>query len=93
VKKPADILSRLRAQFDDGTLSRTQAYDWGKSLKEGWTEVENIPNMRWLKSSVNQANDEQNNSLIQDNHCITVSKMAKIVGEVLVESKQLFMIN
>jgi hypothetical protein len=33
---------RLRAQFGDETLSRTQMYDWSKSFDEGWTEVENM---------------------------------------------------
>jgi hypothetical protein len=40
--KPADILKRLRAQFGDETLSRTQVYDWSKSFEEGRTEVENM---------------------------------------------------
>jgi hypothetical protein len=39
--KPAEIL-RLRAQFDDETLSRTQMYDWSKSSEGGWEEVENL---------------------------------------------------
>jgi len=30
--KPAEILDRLRAQFGDETLSRTQVYDWYKSI-------------------------------------------------------------
>jgi hypothetical protein len=33
--KPAEILMRLRAQFGDETLSRTQMYDWSKSFDEG----------------------------------------------------------
>jgi hypothetical protein len=40
--KPVDILIGLRAQFCDGTLSKTQVYDWNKSLKEGRTVIENI---------------------------------------------------
>jgi len=35
--KPAEILTRLRAQLGDETLSRTQVYDWSKSFKEGRT--------------------------------------------------------
>jgi hypothetical protein len=41
---PADILTRLNAHFGDETLSRTQMYDWSKSLKESRTE----PNRRLL---------------------------------------------
>jgi hypothetical protein len=33
--KPAEIRVRLRSQFDEETLSRTQVYDWSKSFKEG----------------------------------------------------------
>jgi hypothetical protein len=40
--KPDQILKRPRGQFDDETLSRTQAYGWSKSFKEGRTEVENM---------------------------------------------------
>jgi hypothetical protein len=40
--KPAEILTRLRAQFGDETLSRSQKYDWSKLFKEGRTEVENV---------------------------------------------------
>jgi len=31
---------RLRLQFGDEALSRTQVYDWIKSFEDGWTEVE-----------------------------------------------------
>jgi hypothetical protein len=40
--KSAEILMRLRAKFGDEMPSRTQVYDWIKSFKEGWTEVENV---------------------------------------------------
>jgi hypothetical protein len=30
---PAEVLIRLRAQFDDERLSRTQVYDWSKAFK------------------------------------------------------------
>jgi hypothetical protein len=40
--KSAEILMRLRAQFDDETLLRTQVYDKSKSFKEGRTEIENM---------------------------------------------------
>jgi hypothetical protein len=32
--KPAENLTRLRAQFDDEMLSKTQVYDWGRLFKE-----------------------------------------------------------
>jgi hypothetical protein len=45
--KPAEILKRLRAQFDNETLSRMQAL-WLKSFKEGRTEVENTRRLHLL---------------------------------------------
>jgi hypothetical protein len=47
--KPAEILTRLRTQFSDETLSRTQVYDCSKSFKEGQ------PHVRQTQTSVNQA--------------------------------------
>jgi hypothetical protein len=40
--KPAEILTRLRAQFDGEMLPKTQVYDWSKLFKEGQTEVESM---------------------------------------------------
>jgi hypothetical protein len=33
--KPAEILKRFRAYFNDETLSRTRVYDWSKAFKDG----------------------------------------------------------
>jgi hypothetical protein len=40
--KPAEILTRLGAQFGDETLSRIQVYDWSKSFKVSRMEVGNM---------------------------------------------------
>jgi hypothetical protein len=37
-----EVLMRLRAQFGDTTLSRTQVCDWSKSFKKGQRDAENI---------------------------------------------------
>jgi len=47
--KPAEILMRLTAQFDDEALSRTQTYDWSRPFKEGRTEVENMRRRHFLQ--------------------------------------------
>jgi hypothetical protein len=41
--KPAEILIKVRAQFSDKMLSRTQVCDWSKSFKEHCTEVKTTP--------------------------------------------------
>jgi hypothetical protein len=46
--KPAEILMRLRAQFDDETFSRTQMYDWSKSFEGDRIQVENMRRLRLL---------------------------------------------
>jgi hypothetical protein len=50
--KPAEILMRLRAQFDDETLLGIQGYNWSKSLKEGRTEVENMRRLHLLEGKL-----------------------------------------
>jgi hypothetical protein len=40
--KPAEVLTRFRAQFSDEMIPQIQVYDWSKSFKEGQTEVENM---------------------------------------------------
>lgn len=39
--KPTEILTRLQAQFGDGTMSRTQVFDWAKKFRSGRNAVEN----------------------------------------------------
>jgi len=39
-----------------------------------------MPHARQLRTSLNQANAEQSDSLIQENHCINVRELAKTVG-------------
>ena len=39
--KPSEILTRLKAQFGDATLSRTQVFDWASKFKGGRESVEN----------------------------------------------------
>jgi hypothetical protein len=51
-----------------------------KSFKGGQTEAENMPHARQLRTSLNQVNAEQSDSLIQENHCINVRELAKTVG-------------
>jgi hypothetical protein len=50
--KSAEILTRLRAQFDDETFLRTQLYDWSKSFKEGRTKVENMRRLHLLQGKL-----------------------------------------
>jgi hypothetical protein len=44
-----EILKRLRAKFDDETLSRTHVYVWNNSFKECRAEVEKCRILRLLQ--------------------------------------------
>jgi hypothetical protein len=48
----AELMMRLRALIGNETLSRTQVYDWSKSLKEGQTEVEILRKLHLLQGKV-----------------------------------------
>jgi hypothetical protein len=50
--KPAEVLKRRRAQFDDKTPSRTQVYDWNESFKGGRSEVENMRRLHLLQGKI-----------------------------------------
>jgi hypothetical protein len=52
--KPVKILKRLRAQFGDEKLSRTQAHDRSKSFQEGRTEVENMRRLHLLQGNMSR---------------------------------------
>jgi hypothetical protein len=61
--KCAEILKRLRAEFGDQTLSRTQVYDWSTSFKKGWTEVENMQRLHLLLGEFSLFCDRTTNHL------------------------------
>jgi hypothetical protein len=80
IMKPVEILTTYRTQFSHIMLSRTQVYDWSKSLKNAsqrlqtchmWDDWEHL----WIKRNV-----EQINGLIWDNCRVRVRELAKIVG-------------
>lgn len=39
--RPAEILKRLQAQFEEICLKKTQVYDWNNMFVEGQVEVKN----------------------------------------------------
>ncbi|EFN83491.1 hypothetical protein EAI_15426, partial [Harpegnathos saltator] len=50
--KLTEILTRLQAQFGDGTLSRTQVFDRAKKFRSDRNAVENESHERRPRSSV-----------------------------------------
>ncbi|KAG5328416.1 GVQW3 protein, partial [Acromyrmex charruanus] len=54
--KPCEILTRLKVQYGDDTLSKTQVFDWAKKFKSGRESVENVSHNRRPRSSVSGDN-------------------------------------
>ncbi|KAG5326632.1 GVQW3 protein, partial [Pseudoatta argentina] len=50
--KPCAILTGLKVQYGDDTLSKTQVFDWAKKFKSGRESVENVSHNRRPRSSV-----------------------------------------
>jgi hypothetical protein len=50
--KLVEILMKLRARFDNKTLSRTQCISGVKSLTEGRKEIENIQRLHTLQGQL-----------------------------------------
>jgi hypothetical protein len=50
--KPAEILMKLRAQFGDEMLSRTQMYDWSRLFRKVQTKTKTTPSARKIMASV-----------------------------------------
>ncbi|EFN75060.1 Putative uncharacterized protein FLJ37770, partial [Harpegnathos saltator] len=70
--KPTEILTRLQAQFEDNTLSRTQAFDWTKKFRSGRNAVENESHEHRPRSSVTDENIRAVRELVEDDRRLTV---------------------
>jgi hypothetical protein len=53
---PSAIFTTLQAQFGDECLSQARVFSWAKSFREGRDHVENEPNARRPRTSVNEDN-------------------------------------
>jgi len=77
--KPSEILTRLRAQFGDMTLSSTQVYDWASKFKGGREAAENESHDRRPRTSLTDDNIRAICDLIEGDRHLTVNE---IVSEV-----------
>lgn len=78
--KPIEILIRLRKQFGNETLSRTQVFAWHKSFAGGRSEVQNLPHPRRPKTSIISNNIQAVRGLIEGNRRLTVDEICKSIG-------------
>jgi len=78
--KPSEILTRLRAQFGDMTLSSTQVYDWASKFKGGHEAVENESHNRRPRTSLTDDNIRAICDLIEGDRRLTVDEIASEVN-------------
>ena len=78
--KPSEILTRLRAQFGDMTLSSTQAYDWAGTFKGGRDAAENESRNRRPRTSLTDDNIRAICDPIEGDRRLTVDEIASEVN-------------
>jgi histone-lysine N-methyltransferase SETMAR len=77
---PSEIFTRLQAQFEDECLSQSRVFSWVKSFREGRDRVENEPNARRPRTSVNPDNVLKIGEIIRANRRITVLELSQETG-------------
>ena len=77
---PSKILTRLRAQFGDMTLSSTQVYDWASKFKGGREAAENESHNRRPRTSLTDDNIRAICDLIEGDRRLTVDEIASEVN-------------
>lgn len=78
--KPSDILRRLKAQFEDNILKKTQVYAWHKKFLGGRTAVENEAHLRRPRTSVTQENIDVVRRLVEGDSRLPVAEITSEVG-------------
>ncbi|KAJ8946771.1 hypothetical protein NQ318_018980 [Aromia moschata] len=78
--KSNEILTRLRAQFGDDTLSQTQVFDWAKIFRSGQETVANQSHSRRPRSSVNEINIHAITNLVEADRRLNMEEIAAEVG-------------
>lgn len=78
--KPSEILTRLKAQFGDATLSQNRVFTWAREFKGGRERVENESHDRRPRSSLTDDNIRAVQDLIEGDRRFTVEEIASEVG-------------
>lgn len=78
--KPSEILTRLKAQFGDSTLSQNRVYTWAREFKGGRERVENESHDRRPRTSLTDDNTRTVRELIERDRRLTVEEISSEVG-------------
>ncbi|XP_044746468.1 protein GVQW3-like isoform X2 [Coccinella septempunctata] len=73
----ADSLKMLKKAFGDNCMSKTQAYDWYKSFKDGREVVEDLPRSGRPSTSTTDDNIIQIKKLVLENRHSSVIELAR----------------
>ena len=75
-----EIWRRLRAQYGDSTLSKTQVKFWHKEFRGGREAVQNTTHRRRPRTSISPENIAAVRDLIEGNRRLTVVEICQELG-------------
>jgi len=77
--KPIEIHRRMRIQYGDRCVSRTQVYEWTEKLKNGVTSVEDSPRPGPAFTAVTEDNIAAVENVIWENQRVTVKEVGSLL--------------
>ena len=77
--KPIQIHRRMRIQYGDRCMSRTQVYEWTEKFKNGVTNVEDSPRSGPEFTAVTEDNIAAVENVIRENRRVTVKEVASLL--------------
>jgi len=78
---PNEIWCRLRAQYGESTLSKTQVKFWHKEFRGGREAVQNTSHLRRPRTSISPENIAAVRDLIEGNRWLTVVEICQELWE------------
>ncbi|CAK9833775.1 Mariner Mos1 transposase [Anthophora retusa] len=72
----AEALKMLAVAYGDSTMSKTQAYEWYKKLKDGRTVVDDLPRSGRPSTSVTDENVEKVKEIVLKNRRVSIREIA-----------------
>ena len=77
--KPIEIHRRMRIQYGDRCMSRTQVYEWTEKFKNGVTSVKDSPRPGPAFTAVTEDNIAAVENVIRENRRVTVNEVASLL--------------
>ena len=77
--KPIEIHRRMRIQYGDRCMSRTQAYEWTEKFKNSVTSVEDSPRPGPAFTAVTEDNIAAVENVIWENRRVTIKEVTSLL--------------